>query len=102
MHDHAIICKFMGLWPSKIALTGWIKHRWSSKGQCDIKLRSKGFFTVIFNLLDDYITTFKGGPYFFNVVGLYMRPYKENFSVEKEDFKESPIWIKLYSLSREY
>jgi hypothetical protein len=50
MQDHALICKFMGLCSSKKALLWWIKTRWNPKGNVDLKLGSKGFFTTIFNL----------------------------------------------------
>ena len=74
MHEHVIICNCMHLWPSEKSLTGWINHKWKPKGHYDIKLGSNGIFTVILNHPDEYIATFEGGPYFFNVVGLYMRP----------------------------
>jgi hypothetical protein len=53
MQDHTLICKFMGLWPSEKALLWWIKTRWKPKGDVSLKLGSKGFFTTIFNLVED-------------------------------------------------
>jgi hypothetical protein len=84
MQYHALICKFMGLWPSEKSLMWWIKTRWKPKGEVTLKLGSKGFFTTIFNLEEDRERVFQGGPYFFNSVGLYMRIWKENFSPKRK------------------
>jgi hypothetical protein len=43
MKDHALIGKFMGIWPSEKALQIWIKSHWKVKGQIDLQLGSKGF-----------------------------------------------------------
>eukprot|EP00253_Pinus_taeda_P024856 PITA_24856 len=43
-----------------------------------------------------------GGPYFFAVVGLYMRPWTMNFVPEQETFTLVPVWIRLYSLPLDY
>jgi hypothetical protein len=53
MQDHALICKFMGLWPSEKALVWWIKTHWKPKGDLELKLGSKGLFIVIFNQTED-------------------------------------------------
>ena len=102
MQEHVIICKFMGIWPSKRALKGWIHAKWNPKGEIDLQLRSKGFFTVVFANLEDRNRVFEGGPYFFNSVGLYMRFWKENFTLDNEDFTRVPVWILLYSLPTDY
>jgi hypothetical protein len=43
MKDHALIGKFMGIWPSERALQIWIKSHWKVKGKIDLQLGSKGF-----------------------------------------------------------
>ena len=73
MKEHVVICKFMGIWPSKRALKGWIQAKYNPRGAIELQLGSKGFFTVVFALLEDKDRIFEGGPYFFNSVGLYMR-----------------------------
>jgi hypothetical protein len=35
----------------KKSLMGWVNSRWKVKGQVDLKLGSKGFFTTIFSNL---------------------------------------------------
>jgi hypothetical protein len=53
MKDHAFIGNFMVIWPSNMTLTWWVKTRWKPKGQVDLKLGSKGFFTMIFTSIQD-------------------------------------------------
>jgi len=52
--------------------------------------------------LEDIDKVFEGGPYFHASVGLYMRPWKENFSPEKETFTCVLVWIRTYSLPLDY
>jgi len=102
MMEHAILCKFMGLWPTERVLCQWIKQHWKPKGDVKLHLREKGFFTVVFTNLEDKDRVFDGGPYFFASVGLYMRPWKANFVPEKETFTQVPVWIGLFSLPIDY
>jgi hypothetical protein len=102
MKTHALICKFMGLWPTEKTLRSWIKYQWKPSGEVDLHLGSKGFFTTVFMNLEDRDKIFEGGPYFHASTGLYMRPWKENFSPEKETFKSVPVWLRLYSLPLDY
>jgi hypothetical protein len=66
MKDHALIGKFMGIWPSEKSLQIWIKARWKVKGRIDLELGSKGFFTTVFSDSADREKVFEEGPYFFN------------------------------------
>jgi hypothetical protein len=72
MRDHALIKQFLGLCPSKKDLTHWIKVWWNPKGDYELQMRSKGFFTVIFYNLEDKENIFEGGPYFYDSAGLYL------------------------------
>lgn len=96
MSDPALIGKFLGFWPTEIA------SKWKPKGQVSLQLGPKGFFTTIFNCLEDKTRIFKGGPHFFNSAGLYLREWKARFDPDKEDFSWAPVWIHLYSLLVEY
>jgi hypothetical protein len=102
MKEHALIGKFMGLWPSERDLMHWIKTWWNPKGHYELQLSSKGFFTIIFFNLEDKDRIFENGMYFFNSAGLYLRFWTDHFSLEKEDFTFAPVWIRLYSLPREF
>jgi hypothetical protein len=68
----------------------------------ELHLGSKGFFTTIFINLEDKDRIIEGGSYFHASAGLYMRPWKENFSPLKETFKNVPVWLRLYSLPLDY
>ena len=72
MRDHALIGKFISIWPTEQALRGWIHNKWKPKAHYDLQLGSKGFFTIFFHHLDDKAKVEDGGPYFFNSVGLYL------------------------------
>ena len=102
MQEHALIGKFLGLWPSERELLKWIKHWWNPKGDYDVQLSSKGFFTIILYNLEDKDRIFENGPYFFNSAGLFLRYWTERFSPDKEDFTMAPVWIRLYSLPQEF
>jgi hypothetical protein len=102
MKTHALICKFMGLWPTEKMLRNWIKYHWKPSGEVELHLGSKGFFTAVFMNLEDRDKVFEGGAYFHASAGLYIRPWKENFSPEKETFKNVPVWLRLYSLPLDY
>jgi hypothetical protein len=91
MKMHALICKFMGLWPTERTLRNWIKYQWKPSGEVELHLGSKGFFTTLFMNLEDRDKVFDGGAYFHASTGLYMCPWKEKFSPEKETFKNVPV-----------
>ena len=72
MKTYTLIGKFMGIWPTEKALLNWISAKWKPKSHLDIQLGSKGFFTIIFNLLEDRDRVLEGGPYFFNSAELFL------------------------------
>jgi hypothetical protein len=102
MREHALIGKFLGLWPAERDLNKWIKHWWNPKGEYELQLSSKGFFTIILYNLEDKDRIFENGPYFFNSAGLFLRFWTERFNPDKEDFTMAPVWIRLYSLPQEF
>jgi len=102
MRDHALIEKFLGLWPTKKDLARWIKAWWNPKRDYELQLSSKCFFTIIFYNLEDKDKIFEGGPYFYNLSGLYLCFWTDRFYPEKENFAYAPVWIHLYSLPREF
>jgi hypothetical protein len=54
MKMHALIFKFMGLWPTeRNLLHNWIKYQWKPSEEVELHLGSKGFFTTIFMNLED-------------------------------------------------
>jgi len=73
MKYHALICKFIGVWPTEKDLTKSIQQKWQPRGHIELKLGARGFFTVIFLNLQDKEKVFENGPYFHYNVGLFMR-----------------------------
>jgi hypothetical protein len=61
MKMHALICKFMGLWPTEKMLRNWIKYHWKPSGEVELHLGLKGFFTTVFMNLEDKDKFFAGG-----------------------------------------
>ena len=61
MKTHALICKFMSLWPTERTLHNWIKYQWKLSGEVELHLGSKGFFTKVFMNLEDKDIVFEGG-----------------------------------------
>jgi len=102
MRDHALICKFVGFWPSERDLARWIQQRWKPKGHIDLKLGAKGFFTVIFSNLEDKERTFEEGPYFMNNAGLFMRHWEDRYNPDNEKMLAAPIWVRLFGLPMEF
>lgn len=102
MVEYAVICKFMGMWPTERALHVWIRSHWKQKGEINLHLGSKGFFNVVFKSLEGKDKVFEGGPYFYTTAGLYMWPWMMNFVPERETFTSVPLWIRLYSLPLDY
>jgi len=81
MKYHALIEKFIGMWPSEKALIGWINATWKPQGHYNLQLGAKGFFTIIFFNETDRVRIFDNGPYFFNSARLFLRPWKERFNL---------------------
>lgn len=54
LKDHALIGKFIGFWPTWKALHGWIAAKWKPKGHFTLHLGLKGFFTTVFNCIEDH------------------------------------------------
>eukprot|EP00253_Pinus_taeda_P004972 PITA_04972 len=102
MKDHALICKFIGYWPTEKELNRWIHQRWRPKGHIDLKLGVKGFFTAIFANLEDKERVFEEGPYFMNNVGLFMKHWEERYNPENERMLVAPIWVRLFGLPKEF
>jgi len=76
---HALICKFMGIW--------------KLKGQIDLKLGSKGFFTMIFTSLEDKERVFENWLYLFYNFGLFMRLWEGYYILDQESIMEASIWV---------
>ena len=72
---HALICKFLGIWISLSALEAWICRSWQVEGDMEIMLAWNSYFFVVFSCMSDHDHVFEGGPYFYNHVGLFVKPW---------------------------
>jgi hypothetical protein len=97
MKEYALVGKFIGIWSMEKSLPDLIAAKRKSRSHFDLQLGSKGFFTIIFSLLEDRDRILEGDPYFFNSTRLYLRSWIEIFNPDKEDFTWAPVWIRLYS-----
>eukprot|EP00253_Pinus_taeda_P010874 PITA_10874 len=102
MRDHALICRFVGYWPSERELYRWIDQRGRPRGQVDLKLGAQGFFMAIFSNLEDKNRIFEEGPYFLNNAGLFMKFWEERYNPEKEKMLDGPVWVRLFGLPDEF
>ena len=102
MKDHAIIDKFISTWPKERDLIKWIHQWWKPKGEVDLQLGLKGFFTTIFHSIEEKERVFENGPYFYGTVGIHMKYWIEIFDPNTEDFTCVLVWIWLYSLPNEF
>jgi hypothetical protein len=85
MKDHALIGKFLGLWPSERDLARWIKTWWNPKGEYDFSTHDH------FLQSENKDRVFQNGPYFFNSAWLYLWFWTDRFSPKKKDFSFAPV-----------
>ena len=83
MKEWDLIGKFVGIWPTKNTLVWWINTTWKPQGHYDLQLGAKGFFMIIFFNEEDQTRSFENGRYFYNLLGLFLIPWKERFNPDK-------------------
>ena len=75
---------------------------WNLEGDMEILLAANNYFMVIFSSLSDRNKAFEGGPYFFNQVGLFIKPWNMGFNLAKEIPSQVLVLIHLPRLSLEF
>ena len=75
---------------------------WNPEGDMEILLVANNYFMVIFSSLSDRNKAFEGGPYFFNQVGLSIKPWHMGFNSAEEIPSQVPVWIHLPRLPLEF
>ena len=68
----------------------------------EIILAVNNYLFVIFSCMVDRNRAFEGGPYFFNQVGLFIKPWHMGFNLAKEIPSWVPIWVYLPRLLLEF
>ena len=90
---HALICNFLGLQLSLPVLESWASRIWNLEGDMEILLAANNYFMVIFSNMTDRNKVFEGGPYFFNKVGLFIKPWHIGFNSTEEIPSQVPVWV---------
>ena len=76
-------------------LESWAHQIWNLEGDMEILLAAKNYFMVIFSNMIDKNKVFEGGPYFFNQVGLFIKPWHIGFNSAEEILSRVPVWVQL-------
>lgn len=87
--EHAIICRFNGLWPRTADLYQWIHSNWTNN--CKVMLCSKGFFIVVFAFEEDYQKALTAGPWFWGTADLFLTPWFPDFDPATAIITKLPI-----------
>ncbi|XP_059070653.1 uncharacterized protein LOC131860283 [Cryptomeria japonica] len=68
----------------------------------EIMLAANNYFLVVFPYMVDRNRVFEGGPYFFNQVGLFIKPWHVGFNSVEELPSRVPVWVRLPRLPLEF
>ena len=61
----------------------------------EVTLLANNFFMVTFICMADCNRVFEGGPYFYNQVGLFVKPWHAGFNPSEELPNQVPVWVRL-------
>ena len=61
----------------------------------EVTLLANNFFMVTFTCMADRNSVFEGGPYFYNQVGLFVKPWHAGFNPSEELPNRVPVWVRL-------
>ncbi|XP_059073110.1 uncharacterized protein LOC131873945 [Cryptomeria japonica] len=83
-------------------LEAWIRCSWQVDEDMDIMLARNNYFLVVFSCMSHHDRVFEEGPYFYNRVGLFVKPFHLGFN-SVEDLPSSVlVWICLPRLYLEF
>lgn len=79
--EHALICRFMKVWPKLCDLHSWIDANWKDYLEDEISIYpcTKGFFILEFEAVEDKELVLNTGPWFFHDNFLCMKPWYPSF-----------------------
>ena len=100
--QHSLYCKFLGMRVSSQFLEVWAQRTWELEGEMEIILLANSYFMVTFNCIADRNWVFKGGPYFHNKVGLFIKPWHAGFNPTEELPIHVQVWVHLPRFSVEF
>ncbi|XP_059076766.1 uncharacterized protein LOC131876024 [Cryptomeria japonica] len=82
-------------------LEDWIRRSWQVDGDMDIMLPGNNYL-IFFSCMSDRDRVFEGGPYFYNHVGLFVKPWYSGFNSTEDLPSRVPVWIRLPRLPLEF
>ena len=68
----------------------------------EIMLAGNSYFFVVFSCMFDHDHVFEGGPYFYNHVGLFVKPWHSGFNSAQDLPSTVPVWVRLPRLPLEF
>lgn len=95
---HSLYYKFLGMRVSLQFLENWAQRTWAPDGEMGIRLLANNYFMVTFNCMEDQSRVFKGGSYFYNQMGLFIKPWLAGFNPSEELPNRVPVWVHLRRL----
>ncbi|KAF8394791.1 hypothetical protein HHK36_018727 [Tetracentron sinense] len=89
---------FVGPKPSFYVMKSTVERIWKLKGAVEVFSLDNGFFIFKLNCVEDKERILEGGPWYIRNSPLILREWDRKVSLEKLDFKEMPVWVKIYNL----
>lgn len=95
--DRALVGQFTGLWPSPRTVQKWVERNWNAmvQGKIAIRFCGRGYYTFLFETVEDRNLIFKNGPYFMDTRGLYLNRWTPDFDPEMDVPNAVPVWVRL-------
>jgi len=95
--ERGLVGQFTGLWPSPHTVQRWVERNWNSmvQGKIAIRFCGRGFFTFLFESVEDRNLIFRNGPYFMDTRGLYLNRWSPDFDPEMDVPSAVPVWVRL-------
>lgn len=76
-------------------LENWSQWTWAPEGEMEIMLLANNYFMVTFNCMEDRNRVFEGVLYFYNQVGIFIKPWHAGFNPSEELPNRVPVWVRL-------
>jgi len=97
LSERGLVGQFTGLWPSPRTVLRWVERNWNQmvQGKIAIRFCGRGFFTFLFESVEDRNLIFRNGPYFMDSRGLYLNRWTPDFDPEMDVPNAVPVWVRL-------
>lgn len=95
--ERSLVGQFTGLWPSLRSVQRWVECNWNSivQGKIAIKFCGRGFYTFLFESMEDTNLIFRNDPYFMDSRGLYLNRWTPDFDSEMDVPNAVPLWVRV-------